>query len=127
LHIAEDAMQIDIKTHRFSLTDALRHHARRRLHYALSSIDEPVQRVVVRLSGVNGPRGGRDKRCRLQLVLAGLPDVIVEDTQADLYVAIDRASDRAGRTLLRRLERRKAGLSRAGRRLLTDSPEPAYS
>jgi ribosome-associated translation inhibitor RaiA len=119
-------MQIDINTHRFPLTDALRSHVRRRLHYALSSIDESVQRVVVRLSDVNGPRGGMDKRCRLQLVLAGLPDVIVEDTQADLYVAIDRASDRAGRTLVRRLEHRKAGLNRAGRRLLMDSPEPAY-
>ena len=89
-------MQIDINSHRFPLTDALRNHVRRRLHYALSSIDESVQRVVV------------------------------EDTQADLYVAIDRASDRAGRTLARRLERRKAGLNRARRRLLMDSPEPAY-
>ena len=120
-------MQIDIKTQRFSLTDALRSHTRRRLHYALSGIDDQIQRVVVRLSDVNGPRGGRDKRCRLQLVLAGLPDVIVEDTQADLYVAIDRASDRARRTLLRRLERRKAGLNRAGRRLLLGTPEPTYS
>lgn len=119
-------MQIDIKTHRFSLTEALCSHARRRLHYALSSIAEPIQRVIVRLSDVNGPRAGMDKRCRLQLVLAGLPDVIVEDTQADLYVAIDRASDRAGRTLLRRLEPRKAGANRAGRRLLIDAPEPAY-
>ncbi len=120
-------MQIDIKTHRFPLTDALRSHARRRLYYALSSIDEPIQRVVVRLSDVNGPRGGMDKRCRLQLVLAGLPDVIVEDTQADLYVAIDRASDRAGRTLVRRLERRQAGANRARRRTIADDPEPAYS
>jgi len=120
-------MQIDIKTHRFPLTDALQSHAQRRLQYALSSIDETIQRVVVRLSDVNGPRGGKDKRCRLQLVLSGLPDVIVEDTQADLYAAIDRASDRAGRTLLRRLERRRAGINRRERRSFWHEAEPAYS
>jgi ribosomal subunit interface protein len=120
-------MRIDIKTHKFSLTDALRTHTKRRLHYALGGIDEPIQRVIVRLSDVNGPRGGKDKRCRLQLVLSGLPDVIVNDTQSDLYVAIDRASDRARRSLLRRLQQHKANKNRLGRRLFMDSAEPAYS
>ncbi len=120
-------MQIDIKTHRFPPTDALRNHAKRRLHYALSSIDEPIQRVVVRLSDVNGPRGGNDKRCRLQLMLAGLPDVIVEDIQADLYAAIDRASDRAGRTLARKLERRRAVINKRERLIFEQEPEPAHA
>lgn len=119
-------MRIDIKTHKFPLTSALRSHAQRRLHYALSSIEDHIQRVVMRLSDINGPRGGVDKRCRLQLVLEGLPDLVVEDTQADLYMAIDRASDRAGRTLLRKLERRKAGEHRAVRRALLDAVEPSY-
>ena len=33
--------------------------------------------------------------------------VVIEDTEADLYVAIDRAADRAGRTLERRLARQR--------------------
>ena len=37
----------------------------------------------MRLSDINGPRGGADKRCHLQVVLAGLPDVVVEDIEAD--------------------------------------------
>ena len=91
-------MQIDIQARNFSLTDALRSHAERRLRFALTCCDDHIQRVVMRLSDINGPRGGADKRCHLQVVLAGLPDVVVEDTEADLYVAIDRATDRAGRT-----------------------------
>ena len=59
---------------------------------ALTCCDDRIQRVVMRLSDINGPRGGADKRCHLQVVLAGLPDVVVEDIEADLYVAIDRAS-----------------------------------
>jgi len=126
LYNAEDAMQIDIKTHGFPLTDALRSHAQRRLLYALSGFDEQIQRVVVRLRDINGPKGGRDKLCRLQLVLTGRPDLVVEDVEADLYVAIDRASDRAGRTLARRLDRRKAAIDRKQRRIFGYALEPVY-
>ncbi|MCU7920734.1 MAG: HPF/RaiA family ribosome-associated protein [Candidatus Thiodiazotropha sp. (ex Dulcina madagascariensis)] len=100
-------MQIDIQARNFPLTDTLRSHAERRLRFALARFDDYIQRVVMRLSDINGPRGGADKRCHLQLVLAGLPDVVIEDIEADLYVAIDRAADRAGRTLVRRIDRQK--------------------
>jgi len=37
--------------------------------------------------------------------MAGHSNIVIEDTQADLYFAIDRACERAMRTLNRRLER----------------------
>lgn len=100
-------MQIDIQARQFSLTNALRSHAERRLRFALTCCGDHIQRVVMRLSDINGPRGGADKRCHLQVVLAGLPDVVVEDMEDDLYVAIDRATDRASRTVGRRLVRQR--------------------
>lgn len=106
-------MQIDIQARDFSLTDALRSHAERRLRFALTRCDNRIQRIVMRLSDINGPRGGADKRCHLQVVLAGLPDVVIEDIEADLYVAIDRAADRAGRTLVRKIDRQHALLRHA--------------
>ena len=109
-------MHIDIQTHDFSLTKALRNHAERRLRFALTRCDDHIQRVVMRLSDINGPRGGEDKRCRLQVILAGLPDVVIEDVEADLYVAIDRATDRAGRTVVRKIDRQQT-LTRRSRPL----------
>ena len=100
-------MQIDIQTRNFGLTQALRNHAERRLRFALTSAGNHVQRIIVRLSDINGPRGGEDKRCHLQVALAGLPDVVVEDTEADLYFAIDRAAARAGRSVMRRINRKQ--------------------
>jgi len=100
-------MQIDIQARDFPLTDALRNHTKRRLGFALSARDNHIQRVIVRLSDINGPRGGADKRCHIQVVLAHLPDVVIKDTEADLYTAIDRAADRAGRTAGRRLMRQR--------------------
>lgn len=100
-------MQIDIQARDFSLTKALRGHIRRRLYFSLSTRADHIQRVIVRLSDTNGPRGGEDKRCQIQVRLPHLPDVVIEDTELNLYTAIDRAADRAGRTVGRRLSKRR--------------------
>ncbi len=111
-------MQFDIQARNFSLTDALRQHAERRLRFTFTCCRDQIQRVVMRLSDINGPRGGEDKRCHLQIKLDRLPDVIVEDTESDLYVAIDRASDRAGRTVMRKIERKQSLLRQPAPALL---------
>ena len=98
-------MRIDIQTSEFSLTDGLREYTERRLQYALSWASDDLRKVVVRLSDINGPRGGNDKRCRIQVPFRGGADVVIEDTESDLYLAIDRAADRAERAVARRMER----------------------
>lgn len=100
-------MQINIQARGFELTDGLREHTARRLQFALGWASHRLRRVSVRLSDENGPRGGKDKRCRIRIDFAGAQDVVVEDTEADLYVAIDRAADRIGRSVARRLERQR--------------------
>jgi len=107
-------MQIDIQARQFPLTDALRSHAEWQLRFALTYFDNHIKRVVMRLFDINGPSDGTEKRCHLQVVLAGLPDVVIEDTEADLYVAIDRATDRAGRTVERRLARQRDRVRSSG-------------
>ena len=103
-------MQIDIQARSFELTNALRGHIERRLAYALSTKSEYIQRVVVRLSDINGPRGGEDKCCFIQVILPQLTDVIIEDTEMDMYAAIDRATARAGRSVGRRLNRQRSNM-----------------
>jgi putative sigma-54 modulation protein len=98
-------MQIDIQARDFSLTKALRNHVERRLGFALSTRYDRIKRILVRLSDINGPRGGNDKRCQLHVVMTGQADVIIEDTQANLYAAINRAADRASRAVTRKLVR----------------------
>ncbi len=107
-------MQIIIHALDFGLTDALRRHADRRLRSVLESYDGHIQRVVMRLSANNGRRGGVDKCCRVQVRLAGLPDVVVENIETDLYAAIGRAVHRAGRSTKRRLVRQRSQV-RSGR------------
>jgi len=100
-------MHIHIQARGFDLTGGLREHVERRLQFALGWADAQLRRVSVRLSDENGPRGGEDKRCRIQIAFPGAASVVVDDTEADLYVAIDRAADRIGRSVARRLARQR--------------------
>ena len=97
-------MQFDIQTKRFSHTKSLRNYTEKRMGFALHRNDKHILRTCVRLADINGPRGGIDKRCHIALKLAGQNSIEIEDTEADLYVAIDLACERAMHTLKRRLE-----------------------
>lgn len=98
---------IEVNAIGFSLTDALKHHVTKRLRFALARSSHHIKCVVVRLSDINGPRGGHDKHCQIQCVLPGFADVVVEDTAADLYVAINRTAARANRAVAKHIRKRR--------------------
>lgn len=104
-------MQLDIQTNGFTLTEGIRSYTTQRLQFALDRNDQQITHVSVHLADINGPRGGIDKRCKINLTLVGQNNIVIEDTEADLYVAIDRASERCARTLTRKLERSREFLS----------------
>ena len=88
-----------------SLTDALNVHIRDRINFQFASRSDHIQRITVRLSEVNGPGGGEDKCCKVTVTMPGFEEILIKELQADLYVAISRAMDRASRILHRRLQR----------------------
>jgi ribosome-associated translation inhibitor RaiA len=102
-------MSIEIRSKDFSITDAMRDHAHRRLGFALDyfAIDRfrKVRRVVVRVGDLNGPKGGMDKFCRI-LAQVGHGTVVVEDVDSNLYAAISRATHRFALKASRQLKRR---------------------
>ena len=98
-------MQFVIQTRGVSLTESLRNYTEKRMGFALHRNAKHILRACVRLADINGPRGGVDKRCQIALKLAGHNSIVIEDTEVDLYIAIDRASERCMRTLARHLER----------------------
>ena len=102
-------MNIDIQSLGFPITGALSDHAKRRLRFVLTRRSDRIQRIVVRLGDENGPRGGADKFCRIQVYLIDAPVAAVEDIAADLYAAIDRATDRVGRVVVKHLDRLRSG------------------
>lgn len=98
-------MQLDIQARGFTLTEGLRNYCEQRLRSALGPASGRLRNVAVRLSDVNGPRGGVDKRCTIRAIVPGAPPVVIAQYETDVYVAIDRAADRIARSLSRRMER----------------------
>jgi putative sigma-54 modulation protein len=83
------------------LSDGLRGHVRRRLSSALGGFRDRVDDMQVRLSDVNGPRGGVDKRCRLVLSVARGNIVVAQGIAPNFYQAVDAAVQRAARSVRR--------------------------
>jgi len=101
-------MRVHIQAINFQLTCDLRELIKRRLEFSMGRRDEYIQNITVHLSDIRGLRGGIVKRCHISVTLPHLKDVVIEDTEADIFVAIGRAIERAGRTVSRRIERRHA-------------------
>lgn len=113
----EATMQLQVRARNMVLTEALRVHAERRVQFALSRFGDRIRRVAVQLGDVNGPRGGEDKICRLEVLLSPSGEVRAEESDADLYATIDRAAERAGRSVGRVLTREREFDSAAAKML----------
>ena len=98
-------MKIDVRFRGLGSTEALREHAERRILFQLSRFGHELSAVVVRVSDINGPRGGLDKRCRIAVRGRRIPVLVIEETSADASSAIDLAVGRIARTVGRELER----------------------
>lgn len=100
-------MRMGILARGIALTEAIRLYAQRRLKTALGRYRHALASVQVRLLDVNGPRGGVDKHCVVEVRGPALAPIIVRERDADLYVAIDRAAGRVDRAVARRLGRNR--------------------
>lgn len=83
----------------------LRDQVERRVRFVLRRLGWKVPRAEVQLSDLNGPRGGSDKRCQLELKTEGRGRVVVSSVAKDWRTALDEALARAVRTVLRKLKR----------------------
>ncbi|MFO1341034.1 MAG: HPF/RaiA family ribosome-associated protein [Burkholderiaceae bacterium] len=99
----------------------LRDLATRRLSFALRRLAWLLPRAKVHLMDVNGPRGGVDKRCRLELSSDRTGTVVITSMAAQWQSALDSAIARAARHLLRLLQRKRRH-PRAGHPALGSRP-----
>ena len=90
-----------------TLGDKDREYVRQKLGTKLGRLGRSIERISVRVSDVNGPRGGVDQRCRIKVVLSGLPSVVAEGRHASVRPAIDSAIGRATEGVRRSLRRRR--------------------
>ena len=107
-------MRLEIRGRGLEITAAMREHLTRRLGFALGRFGDRVTHVTARMTDANGPRGGVDKQVRLAVGVRANASVVIEDADTDLYAAIDRGAERAGRAVARVLDRDRGFRGTAG-------------
>lgn len=79
----------------------LRELAVRRVRFVMRRLTWLVPRAKVQLSDVNGPRGGVDKRCQIELKTESAGTVVITSVARDWRSALDSALARAARVIVR--------------------------
>src|SRR5207244_10569320 len=101
----EKTMQLELKVRNTDLADALQRYIEQRLSFELGRYGDRVGRVVVKVSGLSGSRGGTKKSCRISAELEPFGRVAVQETDLDLHAAVDRAAGRIRRWFAQSVER----------------------
>ena len=89
------------------LSDEHRALIQQKLGMKLGKFAQSIERVTVRVSDSNGPRGGVDQICHVKVVLSGLPSVVIERRHAALHAAVDIALRAAEQAVRRSVGRRR--------------------
>ena len=79
--------------------------ARTRVLFVLRRFAVRIPQATVQLSDVNGPRGGVDKRCQVELKTDRAGAVVISAATDQWQSALDNALSRASRLLAKRFER----------------------
>jgi hypothetical protein len=103
-HITETPLSI--RTHGVKVPPGLRARMKLLLGTRLARFGPRIEHIGVRFEDVNGPRGGVDTVCRLDITVSGRPNVVVQARSHDPAVAMRRAVSSAEKTVSRALSRR---------------------
>jgi ribosome-associated translation inhibitor RaiA len=108
-------MLVKLQSHGVDLARVLERQVERRLRLVLGASAACVRRATVDLHDVDGPHGGAGQRCSVRVALSPSGSVRTEATDPDLLIALERAADRARRSIRRAVERRRNGWPPGGR------------
>jgi len=82
-------MQLDINLGDIDLEKELSKHIQRKFELSLSKVAPYISAVSITLSETTDVNTPSDKHCLLKLSLINLPDMVIEDTQTDIYYVIE--------------------------------------
>jgi hypothetical protein len=101
----------------------LREEALGRVRFALRRLGAVVPRAKVMLTDVNGPRGGVDKHCLLEVRTEKAGVLVISSLASDWRTALDEGLDRLVRALKRVLQRHHKPVRGRLPKLIAGAPE----
>ena len=101
-------MEIKIFDGPIKTSDAQHDYIMTKVGAAAGRLKDATCAIEVRLTDLNGPKGGVDKQCSIVVTPPGLPTLRVAEQATEYYAAIDAAAATLRTSLARSLERTKA-------------------
>jgi ribosomal subunit interface protein len=98
-------MQTVIRSSDFELTEALNSFIKDQASRTMKVCSNKVERLVVRLKDTNDPQ--QEKECVVEVQLPNHATIVVSKKNANAYASIREALERASRTALRKLKKRR--------------------
>ena len=98
-------MRINVKAVSLQMDARARAQIERRMNASLGRLSHHIQRAAVRVTDRNGPRGGEDIACSVELRLRPRGRIFVEETDIDLAGAVGKAAETAATTVVRTMEK----------------------
>ena len=89
-------MKIEVSGRKVDLEASVKTFAERRIRSGMGRFSNKIREVRVQISDVNGPKGGRDKECRVEVRLRTVGSITTKAVEVNLHAAIARAIERAG-------------------------------
>lgn len=80
---------------------------RQKIRRMFSKFCNSIKVIKVTIDDINGPKGGKDKNCRIIIHTKGMPDIVITDNQTSVISAVNISLSRARVTLLRKVKRKQ--------------------
>jgi putative sigma-54 modulation protein len=100
-------MLVEIRARHGRLTSSLEEQLERRLRFTLGRFGDRIRQAAVQLEDLNGPRGGEDQHCRIEVSLVPSGSIMAEATDTEVAAAVGRAAERVARRVRDALDRRR--------------------
>lgn len=98
-------MQILVKSKGFPLEENEKEFVIERVRFSLTRYASRIAQVLIVLDDINGPKGGFDKRCRINLKLDNQPTIVVQETLTSVQDAVNSSLARLKRTVARNIDK----------------------
>ena len=99
-------MKIEIQTKQLKLGQTFKNNIKVKIRKLFQHSSDQVHRISVMVADINGPKGGEDKVCKVNISVGGGQDILVSAREASAYKAVTQAIRKASSTLSR--QRQKA-------------------
>jgi len=98
-------MELAVNTLNIEITGEAIAQIKNKARKVFSRISDNIMAVKVTLDDVNGPKGGRDKKCMVIVHCHGMPSVVASNNQQSVIGAVNLALTKAHAALVKKIKR----------------------